>query len=453
MAAMWRLLPKNFNHVDKTKVICKLVCNECASNQQTLRHRSWNNHSVYCSITQVREYSDGRKGFFENIYNNIKEGLSKDKKLNENLKKFREEREKLESSEAIKQARQKFENIESDTTEGFKKGLEDVKKQVSEKLEEVQKSEFVKKSMEVTGEIGKTVGKAGETVLETGKKITESTPIKTVSEGVKTIKSEFDEAALYRGKTYQPPTKLRMRKETLDPSERDPRIFEPDDKTMGMVLHKDSKYYESWQNFKDNNEFVNKVFDLKMKYDESDNVIIRGTRFFTDKVSSLFGGMFSTTEMSEVLTEICRMDPDFTEEQFMRWCQFDLIPNVLEAIVRGEEKILKDWCYEAVFNVLMHPITTAQSQGLKMGGKILDVSKIEIAAAKLMEQGPVLVISFEAQQILYVKNAKGDIVEGGDDKILRTRYVWALCRDMEELNPDAAWRLLDVSAQSTEQWL
>lgn len=32
-------------------------------------------------------------------------------------------------------------------------------------------------------------------------------------------------------------------------------------------------------------------------------------------------------------------------------------------------------------------------------------------------------------------------------------HVWALCRDQEELNPNAAWRLLDMSASSTEQIL
>ena len=48
-------------------------------------------------------------------------------------------------------------------------------------FEEVQKSEFVKKGMEVTEELGKTVGKAGETVYEQGKKIGKSSPVKTVS--------------------------------------------------------------------------------------------------------------------------------------------------------------------------------------------------------------------------------------------------------------------------------
>ena len=40
--------------------------------------------------------------------------------------------------------------------------------------------------------------------------------------------------------------------------------------------------------------------------------------------------MFSKTEMSEVLTEVCKMDPDFNQETFLRWCQYDVIPNLLE---------------------------------------------------------------------------------------------------------------------------
>ena len=29
---------------------------------------------------------------------------------------------------------------------------------------------------------------------------------------------------------------------------------------LGMTLHKDSKFYQSWQNFKDNNQFVNSKY-------------------------------------------------------------------------------------------------------------------------------------------------------------------------------------------------
>jgi len=42
------------------------------------------------------------------------------------------------------------------------------------------------------------------------------------------------------------------------------------------------------------------------------------------------GGVFSKTEMSEVLTEVVRMDPTFDKEDFIKLCRFDVIPNILE---------------------------------------------------------------------------------------------------------------------------
>lgn len=42
------------------------------------------------------------------------------------------------------------------------------------------------------------------------------------------------------------------------------------------------------------------------------------------------GGLFSKTEMSEVLTEILRVDPAFDKERFLQQCENDIIPNVLE---------------------------------------------------------------------------------------------------------------------------
>ena len=45
---------------------------------------------------------------------------------------------------------------------------------------------------------------------------------------------------------------------------------------------------------------------------------------------SPLGGVFSKTEMSEVLTEITKMDPNFDKEQFILDCKNDVIPNVLE---------------------------------------------------------------------------------------------------------------------------
>lgn len=42
------------------------------------------------------------------------------------------------------------------------------------------------------------------------------------------------------------------------------------------------------------------------------------------------GGLFSKTEMSEVLTEILKVDPSFDKDRFLKQCERDIIPNVLE---------------------------------------------------------------------------------------------------------------------------
>lgn len=42
------------------------------------------------------------------------------------------------------------------------------------------------------------------------------------------------------------------------------------------------------------------------------------------------GGFFSKTELSDVLTEILRVDPTFDKDRFLHQCETDIIPNILE---------------------------------------------------------------------------------------------------------------------------
>jgi import inner membrane translocase subunit TIM44 len=66
--------------------------------------------------------------------------------------------------------------------------------------------------------------------------------------------------------------------------------------------------------------------------------------------------MFKTTEMSEVLTEIIKVEPTFEMNEFLKKVQYDFIPNILESLSQGELEILKDWCTEAVCLLLIYLI-------------------------------------------------------------------------------------------------
>lgn len=99
-----------------------------------------------------------------------------------------------------------------------------------------------------------------------------------------------------------------------------------------------------------------------MKYDESDNLVVRLSRNVTDKIGDAFGkycklyfkfriasgGVFTQSDMSQTLSEIHKIDPNFDKEMFISECKYEIIPTVLEAYLQGKLDILRDWCHEAV---------------------------------------------------------------------------------------------------------
>uniref|UniRef100_A0A9L0RWT6 Translocase of inner mitochondrial membrane 44 n=1 Tax=Equus caballus TaxID=9796 RepID=A0A9L0RWT6_HORSE len=299
-----------------------------------------------------RSYSSGnRKGFLSGLLDNIKQELAKNKEMKESIKKFRDEARKLEESDALQEARRKYKTIESETvrtSEVIKKKLGELTGAVKESLDEVSRSDFGRKIKEGVEEAAKTAKQSAESVSRGSEKLGRTAAFKALSQGVESVKKEIDESVLGQTGPYRRPERLRKRKEFAGEKFKEEKVFEPNEEALGVVLHKDSKWHQQWKDFRDNNVVFNRFFEMKMRYDESDNALIRASRALTDKVTDLLGGLFSKTEMSEVLTEILRVDPAFDKDRFLQQCENDIIPNVLEAMISGELDILKDWCYEAL---------------------------------------------------------------------------------------------------------
>ncbi|CAF3306792.1 unnamed protein product [Rotaria socialis] len=399
-------------------------------------------------FTLKRGNASQPKGFLGSLMDNIKEEFTKNKEIKDNIKKFRDQAKKLEDSDALKEARDKYKSLERETM----KSSAVLREKLGEIGDKVKESDVIKKASDLGYELGKQAQKAAEKISERTEQITDTTAYKKVSERLTTIKEEVGDATkLTRPLGYQPPTTLRKRSDT--DSVKKEKVFHADTETQTITVHKDSQWYQSWQNFKENNTYLNKLFDLKSKYDESDNLVVRVARTFTDKVSGALSSIFSQSETSEALTEICRVDPAFDVAQFIRVVQYDIIPNIFESLARSELEILRDWCTEAVYNVLIHPINTSKAMNYKYHLKIIDLSDVELVAAKTMEMGPVLVVNFQAQQIAYISDANGKVTEGDPEQINRINYIFALGRDPTILDPLSAWRLVDLSASKVNHFV
>lgn len=94
-------------------------------------------------------YSTKRPSFFSQFIDNLKQEMDKNKDMKDNIKKFREEAQKLEQSDALKTARQKFNTVESEASKGgdvLRERIDSLKGRVQDVLEEAGKSDLGKRA-------------------------------------------------------------------------------------------------------------------------------------------------------------------------------------------------------------------------------------------------------------------------------------------------------------------
>jgi len=85
--------------------------------------------------------------------------------------------------------------------------------------------------------------------------------------------------------------------------------------------------------------------------------------------------------------------------------------------------------------------------------RILDIRDVDLALAKIMDQGPVLIMTFQAQQVSMLTDKKGKAIEGGIDNIENVNYVWAMCRDQSIFDHRSAWRVLEFGIVKSEAYV
>jgi import inner membrane translocase subunit TIM44 len=190
---------------------------------------------------------------------------------------------------------------------------------------------------------------------------------------------------------------------------------------------------------------MQKLFTIKESYNESENPLISTARSISDKI----GGFFAENETAMVIKKFREIDPNFQMEPFLREMRDYMLPEVLDAYVKGDVETLKLWLSDAQYHVyaaLAQQYTTA---GLKSDGRILDIRGVDVSHARILDPGdiPVFVVTCRTQEIHVYRKAKtGELAAGTDDKVQLVTYAIGLTRIPEEVNnPETrGWRLIEL---------
>ncbi len=179
-------------------------------------------------------------------------------------------------------------------------------------------------------------------------------------------------------------------------------------------------------------------------------------REFTGSISDRFSSIFAETETARALREISQRDRNFNLEKFMKEAHEYLIPEILDALLSGDLPTLRIWSSEATFNMLKATFEAQLKPGHSMSGRILDLRHIEVLTAKLLDDTPVIVLTFTTQQTSCLRDSNGKVVDGSDDAIENVNYVMALAKqefDPSAINdPTKGWKLLEIAIRPGGGW-
>lgn len=187
------------------------------------------------------------------------------------------------------------------------------------------------------------------------------------------------------------------------------------------------------------------LFAMKSTYQESDNALISTARSISDRVA----GFFAENETARVIKTFREMDPTFQLEPFLREMREYILPEVLDAYVKGDIETLRLWLSAAQFNVYHALQQEWTKNGLKVDGKILDIRHVDILSARMLEPGdiPVFVVTCRTQEVHVYRQIKtGQLAAGMEDKVQLVTYAIGVTRLPEEVsNPETrGWRLIEL---------
>ncbi|KAK5996654.1 Mitochondrial import inner membrane translocase subunit tim44 [Cladobotryum mycophilum] len=366
--------------------------------------------------------------------------FEKSKEWNESTKQIASTAHQFSESESVRKAREAYEKSTgaiSDTTIKVAKTTADVVGKGAAWTWDTPVMKGVRKAANVTGD---AVDKATKPIRET--------------EAYKNVKDVIDDGSSSRYGGWVEKEERRRRREQLDQQRGGSEVLQEDPEAgTNVTLHKDAAWKEAWRDFRDSNKFVQGVFSMKGKYEESENPLVSTARGITDTIA----GFFAENETAMVIKKFRTMDPNFQVEPFLQELRDYMLPEVLDAYVKGDTQVLKLWLSAAQYSVYEALTKQYLQAGMKSDGRILDIRNVDILRARMLDPGevPVFIITCRTQEVHVYRNAKtNELAAGMEDKVQQVTYAIGITRVPEDVNnPETrGWRLIEMQ-KSGRDWV
>ncbi|CAM0906848.1 unnamed protein product [Alopecurus aequalis] len=181
--------------------------------------------------------------------------------------------------------------------------------------------------------------------------------------------------------------------------------------------------------------------DVRERWETSDHPVVQ-------KIQDINETIFEETATAASFKEIRRRDPSFSLSDFLGDVQ-EMIKPVLTAYSKGDVETLKKYCTKEMLERCKGERKAYATQGIFFDHKILHISDADVKETKMLGSAPLILVTFQTQEIHCIRDREGEVTEGGQDTIRTVYYQWAMqLMDSDEVPEEesycAVWRLRQV---------
>eukprot|EP01116_Phalansterium_solitarium_P001141 TRINITY_DN1091_c0_g2_i1.p1 TRINITY_DN1091_c0_g2~~TRINITY_DN1091_c0_g2_i1.p1 ORF type:complete len:658 (+),score=234.12 TRINITY_DN1091_c0_g2_i1:204-2177(+) len=133
----------------------------------------------------------------------------------------------------------------------------------------------------------------------------------------------------------------------------------------------------------------------------------------------------SKEEKAMALKAIMERDPTFNLDRLLRMLRAYTLPRVVGALLDAELPVLRALCTDQAYQQLRTVISQRQAAQLRVESRLVCVRHCSLHEAKMVDEDtePVLLVMCSVQQVNCVRDADGNIVDGGPDNIKLMHYL------------------------------
>lgn len=366
--------------------------------------------------------------------------FQKSKEWNESTKQIGAAAHQFSESKSVRRARETYEKSTGAVSSTASKAMKSTAGAIGKGAAWTWDTSVVKGVRKAANATGEAVDKATKPIRDT--------------EAYKNVKDVIDDGSSSRYGGWVDKEERRKRRAQMEAQRAKGGEAMEEDPNAGtnLTVHKDAAWKEAWRDFRDSNKLVQSLFSMKDKYEESENPLISTARSITDRI----GGFFAENETAMVIKRFRAMDPSFQVEPFLQELREYMLPEVLDAYVKGDTETLKLWLSAAQYSVYEALTKQYLQAGMKSDGRILDIRNVDILRARMLDPGevPVFIITCRTQEVHVYRNAKtNELAAGMEDKVQLVTYAIGITRVPEDVNnPETrGWRLIEMQ-KSGRDW-